>query len=139
MILLKRMAFKGKQKIQDLWEDSIYHVEGQPYAGLPVFRIIPIAGEGKVEIVHQNLFLPFGGNIEGGSENEGSQQDVDGPRIASWQSLMMGFQRLKLCQQILNLRMRVMQSMCSVYELWKSANYWVKIVWGWVKSPYWHQ
>ena len=41
-------------------------------------------------------------------------------RIAPWQSLMMGFQRLKLFQQILILRVRVMQSVCSVCKLWKS-------------------
>ena len=28
MILLKRTTFKGKHKIQDYWEDAIYHVEG---------------------------------------------------------------------------------------------------------------
>ena len=32
-----------------------------------------------MKIVHQNLLLPFGGNIEEDSENEGSQQGVDGP------------------------------------------------------------
>ena len=40
-------------------------------------------------------------------------------RIASWQSLMMVYQRLKLCQQNLNLWVRVMQSMYSLYELRK--------------------
>ena len=33
-----------------------------------------------MKIVHQNMLLPFGGNIEGGSENKGSQQDVDRPQ-----------------------------------------------------------
>ena len=50
----------------------MYHVEGQAYIRLPVFKISPVAGEGKVEIVHQNLLLPFGGNIEGDPENEGN-------------------------------------------------------------------
>ena len=52
---------------------------GQPYVGLPVFRITPVGGEGKVKIVHQNLLLPFEGNIEEDSENEGNWQGVDGP------------------------------------------------------------
>ena len=51
-VLLKRTAFKGKHMIQNHWEDIIYHVEGLPYAGLPVFKIIPVAGEGKVKIVY---------------------------------------------------------------------------------------
>ena len=52
MVLLKRTAFKGKHNIQYCWEDTLYYVEGQPYAGLPVFEITPVAGEGKLEIVH---------------------------------------------------------------------------------------
>ena len=59
MVLLKRTAFKGKHKIQDHWEDTIYCVEEQPYAQLPVFKTVPAAGAGKVKIVHQNLLLPF--------------------------------------------------------------------------------
>ena len=41
--------------------------------------VTSVTEEGKVKIVHQNLLLPFGGNIEEGSENVGSQQVVDGP------------------------------------------------------------
>ena len=67
-VLLKRTAFKGNHKIQDHWEDTVHHVEGQPYARL----LTPVAGEGKVKIVHQDLLLQFGGNIEGGPENEGN-------------------------------------------------------------------
>ena len=74
LVLLKIMVFKGKCKLKDYLEKTIYWVEGQPYAGSPVFRI---AWEGKVNIVHQNLLLPFGGNVQG-SENDESQQDVDG-------------------------------------------------------------
>ena len=80
MVLLKRTTFKYKHKIQDHWEGTVYHVEGQPYAGLPVFKTAPVAGEGKVKNGHWNLLLPFGGNIEGGLENEGSQQDADRPQ-----------------------------------------------------------
>ena len=75
---LKRMAFKGSYKILDHWEKTLYQFEGQPYAGLPVFRIVPTERESKVKVVHQNLLLPFDNNVED-SENEESQQDVDGP------------------------------------------------------------
>ena len=76
--LLKRVALKGKHKIQDHWEETIYHVEVQLWVGLPVFRITPVAGEDKVKIVHQNLLLPFEDNIEKDSENKGSWQSDDG-------------------------------------------------------------
>ena len=56
MVLLKRIAFKGKHKIQDCWEKTIYHVEGQPHAGLLVFRITPVAGEGKVKIYTETCY-----------------------------------------------------------------------------------
>ena len=71
LVLLKNSAFKGKHKIEDHWKDTIYLIEGHPYAGLPIFKISPVAGEGTVKVVHQNLFDPFGGNIEEGLENKG--------------------------------------------------------------------
>ena len=52
MVLLKIMACKGKHKIQDHWEKTIYCDEGQPYVRFLVFRITPVAGEGKVKIAH---------------------------------------------------------------------------------------
>ena len=69
LLILKRTAFKGKCKILDHWEKTGYCLEGKSFAGLLVFRITPVAGEGKVKIIHQNL---FGGNIEENFENEGS-------------------------------------------------------------------
>ena len=48
-------------------------------------------------------------------------------QVASWQSLMMVFHGLKLCQQILNPRVKVMQSVYGVYKLFK-PNYWVKTI-----------
>ena len=110
----------GKHKIQDHWDKTIYHVKGQPYEGMPGFRIIPVAGEGKVKIVHQNLLLPFGGNIEGDSENERSQQDVSGPQDCILAVSDDGFQSLKLCQQILNPMVRMMQSLYCVHKLCKN-------------------
>ena len=71
-MVLKRMAFKSKHKIHDHYEKTIYCVEGQQHVGLLVFRITPVAGEGKVKIVHGNLLLPFGDNIKEETENEGS-------------------------------------------------------------------
>ena len=55
-------------------------MRGNHMQGCQFSRSPPVAGEGKVKVVHQYLVLPFGDNIEGGTENEGSQQDVDGPQ-----------------------------------------------------------
>ena len=55
---LKRTAFKGKHKIQDHWEDMVYHVDRQPYRGLPIFNIIPVTG-GKVKISSMKPLTPI--------------------------------------------------------------------------------
>ena len=110
LVHLKRTAFKSKHKIQDCWEDAIYYVEGQPYAGLPVFRIAQVAGEGKMKSVHQTCYSCLEATLKGGLRMREVDKMLTEFRIASWQSLVMGFQRLKLCQLILNPRMRVMQS-----------------------------
>ena len=72
LVLLKRMSLQGKHKLQDHWEKTIYRVEGQPYPGMPVFRIVSVEGEGMVKVVHQNLLLPIGTNKED-SKNEERQ------------------------------------------------------------------
>ena len=77
--LLRGQPLRGKHKIQDHLEKTIYHVDGQPYVELQVFRITLVAWEGKVKIVCQNLLIPLGGNIEENSENEGNQQGVNKP------------------------------------------------------------
>ena len=38
-VLLQHTAYKGKHKIQDHWEDTIYEVVEQPFENMPVFKI----------------------------------------------------------------------------------------------------
>ena len=38
-VLLRHTAYKGKHKIQDHWEDTIYEVVEQPFENMPVFKI----------------------------------------------------------------------------------------------------
>ena len=58
-VLLKCTAFKGKHKIQNRLENTVYHVIEQPFGKLPVFKIKPMEGENKMKVVHQNLLLPL--------------------------------------------------------------------------------
>ena len=37
-VLLRRTAYKGKHKIQDHWEDTIYEVVEQPFQNMPFFQ-----------------------------------------------------------------------------------------------------
>ena len=48
----------------------------QPYTIMLVFRISTVDGDGKVKIVHHNLFLPIGTNTEGPGNQE-DQHDVN--------------------------------------------------------------
>ena len=58
-VLLKCTAFKGKHKIQDRWENTIYEVIEQQIGKMPVFKIKLTKGDDKMKVVHQNLFLPL--------------------------------------------------------------------------------
>ena len=40
-VLLQCTSYKGKHKIQDCWEDTIYEVIDQPFENMPVFKIKP--------------------------------------------------------------------------------------------------
>ena len=58
-VLLQCTAYRGKHKIQDQWEDTIYEVIEQPFKNMPVFKIKPLGGDDRVKIVHRNLLLPL--------------------------------------------------------------------------------
>ena len=40
-VLLQHTAYKGKHKIQDRWENTIYEVVDQPFKNMAVFKIKP--------------------------------------------------------------------------------------------------
>ena len=65
------------------------------------------------------MSLPFGGNFQGVLGMREADQMLRGLRIASWQS-DDGVLGTEVVRQILNPWVRVMQSMCSEYELEKS-------------------
>ena len=74
-------------------------------------------GEGKVKFLHQNLLLPFGGNIKEILRTREVDKVLMDLQISSWQSLMIVIERLQLFCQILNLLVKVIYSMYSVYKL----------------------
>ena len=58
-ILWQHTAYKGKHKIQDWWENTIYEVVEQPFNNIPVFQNQTSGGDNRVNIVHRNLLLPL--------------------------------------------------------------------------------
>ena len=72
------MAFKGKHKIQDRWEQEVLDTcRGSPL----VFKIQREDGKGKIRILHRNLLLPLRTKIPEeemeSSSNPGSSQVAD--------------------------------------------------------------
>ena len=59
LVLVKRVAWKGRHKIQNKWEPDEYVIVSQPNKNVPVYRVKPI-GEGKERVLHRNLLLPLG-------------------------------------------------------------------------------
>ena len=62
LVLVKKTAWKGKDKIQVGWESDEYQVIGQPTPGIPVYKVKCIAG-GRTRVLHCNLLLPLQGRL----------------------------------------------------------------------------
>ena len=50
-VLVKRVAWKGRHKIQNKWGPDEYVVVSQPNKNVPVYRVKTI-GEGKERVLH---------------------------------------------------------------------------------------
>ena len=55
---MKNVAFQGKHKLADKWGKHPYIVVSQPNPDIPVFRVRPESGVGRVKTLHRNLLLP---------------------------------------------------------------------------------
>ena len=59
LVLVKIVAFDGKHKLSDKWEDEPYLVIGQPSVGIPFYKVQKQSGEGRIKTLHRNLLLPI--------------------------------------------------------------------------------
>ncbi|XP_048241545.1 uncharacterized protein LOC125374619 [Haliotis rufescens] len=59
-VLVKILAFEGKHKLSDKWEEDPYIVTSQPNMGIPVFVVQKENGEGRTRTLHRNHLLPIG-------------------------------------------------------------------------------
>ena len=135
-VLLQRTAYKGKHKIQDHWKDTVYHIQGQPYNGMLVFRITPVTVGGKVRVIHWNLLLPFGGNIEGDPGNEENWQHIDEPQ----DSISTDYDnRGSEAEVVLTDPKPVGEgdAICVQHiQIEEKLYYWIPIIWRWVRALY---
>ena len=59
IVLVKRVAWKGRHKIQNKWEPSEYVVMEQPNLKVPVYKVKSLEDE-KIKVLHRNMLLPLG-------------------------------------------------------------------------------
>ena len=59
LVLVKRVAWKGRHKIQNKWKHEEYVVIDQPNKSVPVYRVKTI-GDVKERVLHRNMLLPLG-------------------------------------------------------------------------------
>ena len=71
---MKIVAFDGKHKIQDRWEDEPYIVLKQSNPSIPVYVVQKESKEGRKRVLHRNLLLPIG-YIDSDQRTEPGKQD----------------------------------------------------------------
>lgn len=59
-VLVKKVAYDGKHKIADKWEDDIYVILAKANDDIPVYKVRREDGEGRTRVLHRNLLLPIG-------------------------------------------------------------------------------
>jgi transposase InsO family protein len=60
-VLVKVLAFGGKHKIADRWEEDPYVILAQPNEEIPVYTVRKESGQGRRRTLHRNNLLPIGG------------------------------------------------------------------------------
>lgn len=78
-VLVKKVAFDGKHKLADRWEQEIFIVLEQPNTEIPVFTVQPESGNGRKRTLHRNLLLPIGYLSKQHPEPVESQKSVPKP------------------------------------------------------------
>lgn len=73
-VLVRNVAFKGKHKLADIWQETVNEVVDQPHVGIPVFRVRPEGGSGQGILRHRNLLLPISAILPADGEELKSRQ-----------------------------------------------------------------
>ena len=58
-VLVKKVAFQGKHKLANRWEDDIYRVKVHPNTEIPVFVVKKEDDSGATRTLHRNMLLPI--------------------------------------------------------------------------------
>ena len=82
IVLVKRVAWKGRHKIQNKWEPSEYVVIEQPNLKVPVYRVKSLE-DNKIRVLHRNMLLPLG--IKFIPEEESEHESEEEPEFVECQ------------------------------------------------------
>ena len=80
LVLVKRVAWKGRHKIQNKWEPDKYIIIAQPNKQIPVYRVKSV-GNGKERVLHRNLLLPLGIKFVPEIESDSDSDQEEEPEI----------------------------------------------------------
>lgn len=77
-VLVKIVAFDGKHKLSNRWEEDPYVVLSQPNPEIPVFVVKKENGEGRQRTLHRNLLLPIETNFD--DQDKSDNRPIPAPR-----------------------------------------------------------
>ena len=80
-VLVKIVAFDGRHKIADRWEEDPYIIISKPNPDIPVFKVKKENGEGRERVLHRNLLFPIG-NKESGEHSPQPRPRKEPPKPA---------------------------------------------------------
>ena len=78
LVLVKKVAWTGRHKIQDRWEEGKYVVAAQPDPSIPVYKVKSVDGR-DIRILHKNLLLLLGVQLKpvDNEDSSDSHSDLD--------------------------------------------------------------
>ena len=62
-VLVKKLSFSGKHKLEDKWEPHIYSITGKEHPNVPVYQVVKSDGSGKKRTLHRNHLMPLLQNL----------------------------------------------------------------------------
>lgn len=68
-VLIRNLAVKGKNKLQDRW-NSLPYVVVEKFKDLPVYKLRPERGMGAIRTMHRDHLLPVGENVRFSKAND---------------------------------------------------------------------
>lgn len=77
-VLVKVLAFKGRHKLADNFEEEVYEVMEQPNTDIPVFKVK--SASGKERVLHRNHLLPVRTQVEEEKEEPARVKPTPAPR-----------------------------------------------------------